>query len=559
MDKETREKAATLIQLELDGLLSDEQFAELSSLLKSSLPARRYYARAISLISLFRSTGTVYSLPQQSRTESEELFDSAMWEALLQYEKQAAPLQIEKTTQKEEIVTDVRQRKAMLKANRNRIPSSLWVALASVAALLLMMVYVYLKPPLGYEVATVTDCIDLKWSSSRLPEPGTRLIVSPDPIELQRGVLKIESDKGVTVLLEAPATFYFASANEITLTYGRLFATVPAAGSGFTVQTQNSKIIDLGTRFGISAEVGGQTELHMFKGKTLVIAGPASNPKQTTEVMSGRAVRVDYGGGAIKDIPLREEAFVQYIDSRTDLVWRGRKVINLADVVGGGNGFGTGIQRIGINPATGQFRQAQAKTMRNNNAYVPVDSNVFVDGVFVPDGSNQQIVSSARHIFVECPPTSGYYYMDIAYSPAGKVSNDEGIYPLYLNQTNYSAKDNPCIFMHSNTGITFDLQQYRRRLPETKIVRFQTEFGISDSAPAVYIADVWVLIDGQVRYTNAEPMRRGQTVDIDLEITDQDRFLTLMVTDGSVRGLSQDTNAIGSDWGLFGRPFLIMQ
>ena len=291
MDKETREKAATLIQLELDGLLSDEQFAELSSLLKSSLPARRYYARAISLISLFRSTGTVYSLPQQSRTESEELFDSAMWEALLQYEKQAAPLQIEKTTQKEEIVTDVRQRKAMLKANRNRIPSSLWVALASVAALLLMMVYVYLKPPLGYEVATVTDCIDLKWSSSRLPEPGTRLIVSPDPIELQRGVLKIESDKGVTVLLEAPATFYFASANEITLTYGRLFATVPAAGWFYRSDTE-LKIIDPGTRFGISAEVGDKPNFICSKQNAGLRAGQQSQTDHGGHVRAGSPCRL---------------------------------------------------------------------------------------------------------------------------------------------------------------------------------------------------------------------------------------------------------------------------
>ena len=220
------------------------------------------------------------------------MFES-LWEGS-QEEKQC-PLQIERDP-KEEIVTDVRQRKAMLKANRNRIPSSLWVALASVAALLLMMVYVYLKPPLGYEVATVTDCIDLKWSSSRLPEPGTRLIVSPDPIELQRGVLKIESDKGVTVLLEAPATFYFASANEITLTYGRLFDIPPLKVSS----TQNSKIIDLGIRFGISAEVGDKPNF-MFKGKTLVIAAHAIPNRPRRSCPGGQSVSIMVR--KIKDIP----------------------------------------------------------------------------------------------------------------------------------------------------------------------------------------------------------------------------------------------------------------
>jgi hypothetical protein len=89
-----------------------------------------------------------------------------------------------------------------------------------------------------------------------------------------------------------------------------------------------------------------------------------------------------------------------------------------------------------------------------------------------------------------------------------------------------------------------------------KIVRFQSEIGISNSAPKVYIADFWVLADGQVRYHNTEPMRRGDVVNIDIEINDQDRFLTLAVTDGSVHAIEQDEHAIGSDWGVFGRPYL---
>ena len=556
MDEKTQQKLANLIQLELDGLLSDAQFAEISSILKSSPQARRYYARTISMIALFRSSSSF----QRLEIDIDESFDSALWQALSQDEKQADPIQIEKTPQQPERVTNVRQRKAMLKEKSKPLPPSVWAATAALAAMLLMVLYVYVRPPLGYEVATITDSIDLQWSSSIAPRKGGRLMASSELIEVQRGIVRLRSDKGVTVLLEAPAQFRFAGTDEIVLTYGRLFADVSENGGGFAVQTGNSKIIDLGTRFGVYADVKGETELHMFDGKALVIAGGDQNPKQPTTLSSGRALRVDHTGQTIADIPLRQDVFAQNIDSLTGLIWRGRKVIHLADVVGGGNGFGTGDQGVGINPVSGAVRKAEVQRRKHSNVYTPVDSNIFVDGVFIPNGTDEQVVTTAGHVFAECPPTSGYFYADISNTSMGRMINDQKHYPLYLNQINYASKDNPCIFMHSNTGITFDLHSFRSRLPGTRIVRFQSEIGVSDSAPnKLYIADFWVLIDGQVRYTNVEPMHRGEAVEVNIEIYDQDRFLTLMVTDGSVREGPQDENAIRSDWGLFGRPLLILQ
>lgn len=559
MEDKMRQRLAIYIQKELDGTLSDDQFQELVGILKSSPVCRCYYARTIAAIAAFHQPSLSAATTAKPPVVSEEIFDSALWAMLSREETTAEPLVIPKSPPMVELVTNVRGRKAQLQTSPKKIPVMLWIALTSLAAMLIMMAYVVLNPRTLYEVATVFDAVQPQWSSSLPPQKGVRLAASSEQIELHRGIVKIETDKGVQVILEAPAKFCFLSPDEVFLSHGRLVAYVPESGNGFSVQTNTSKIIDLGTKFGVYAEKDDNVELHLFKGKTLLITGKSQGGKQTAEIVAGRAVRIDCTSQSLTDVPLRKDIFVHDIDSQTGLVWRDQRVINLADVVGGGNGFGTGTQGAGINPASGVFRMAEGRTRKHPNLYTPVESNPYVDGVFVPDGSEKQVVTSAGHLFEGCPPTSGFFYMDIANTPMSRIINDEKLYPLYLNQTNYSAKENPSILLHSNAGITFDLNQYRSRMPGIKIGRFQSEVGISDSAPVQYIADLYILVDGRIRFQNTKPLRHGDTIEVDIAINDHDRFLTLMVSDGSVHGIRQDENAIGYDWVVFGRPFLTLE
>ncbi len=113
--------------------------------------------------------------------------------------------------------------------------------------------------------------------------------------------------------------------------------------------------------------------------------------------------------------------------------------------------------------------------------------------------------------------------------------------------------------MHSNQGITFDLQAIRNTVSGGKILRFTSYFGVSETvalAPAfdpqstlnAGKVNCWVLVDGKERFNrNSVCYRQGVTA-IDIEISDDDRFLTLVVTE------SNDRRAF--DWALFGRPSL---
>jgi hypothetical protein len=104
--------------------------------------------------------------------------------------------------------------------------------------------------------------------------------------------------------------------------------------------------------------------------------------------------------------------------------------------------------------------------------------------------------------------------------------------------------------MHSNCGITFDLHAIRTRHPHKKLVRFRSLVGNLESKPEAYAADAWVLVDGQLRYRRQAFSRESGPAEIDVPLTDSDRFLVLVVTDAGSK--------TAYDWVAFGDPILEM-
>jgi hypothetical protein len=90
----------------------------------------------------------------------------------------------------------------------------------------------------------------------------------------------------------------------------------------------------------------------------------------------------------------------------------------------------------------------------------------------------------------------------------------------------------PCILMHANLGITFDLQAIRSMLPNSKITCFRSPFGLAPLTDSMFNADFWVLVDGKLKYKRTQVHERGRAGLIDIELSDTDRFLTLVITDG---------------------------
>lgn len=547
-----------LLILAMDDKISSEQIRELNTILRGHPERIRQTVLFLQVASHLKQSKKMAGMAKPWLTsDSRESFNGFM-KLMAEYENTAQTVQVEESSKAEDktLVRPVRVHPVRPPVSR----FSVYTLIISAAALLCMVAYVFLNPVGGHvETATLSNSVRAQWAPMHQGQMknGARLAVRSGPIWLQNGLAELQFDNNARVLIEGPAEFEIIAEDRIGLEYGKIYTTVPPEAIGFSVYTKNAKVIDLGTEFGVEIDSLGNTLLHTIKGKTRLIAGRPTAPV-SMEISAGQAKKVCADTQSIMDIPCNTHLFARLIDSQTGSVWRGQVSLDLADIVGGGNGFGTGRSDYGINPVSGKPSKMGTENRFAENRYRSVQENPFIDGVFVPNGTNEQLISSQGHLFGECPITQGLYFTEIMNSPGpldGRM--------MSLNNVLYGSGENPCIFMHANLGITFDLDAIRSQFPGKEIVRFQSFVGISETAWRDCNADFWVLVDGRIRYKKMAVQQKGLADTLQIELSGRDRFLTLVVTDGKdqPRELADGfiCQSIDCDWCVFGSPVLVVE
>lgn len=438
--------------------------------------------------------------------------------------------------------------------------SSILKLLAAAAVVLFVILFDRFAPvKRGVEVATLSDMLGARFSSlDNGLKTGQRLQTRYEPYVLQEGVVKIDYDDSIRVIIEAPAEFELQASALLKLNYGRLYTQVGASGRGFTVDTPASRVVDLGTEFGIQANVDGSTQLHVVKGKATLFAGGAQQAKSVISVEAGRAKYVDGQGLGVKDIALQEETFVRNINSLAKMAWRGQKAIDLADLVGGGNGFGGGALNGGIDPDTGTLRyELGADTITTRAAshrFVATKDISFIDSIFIPGFDEQPTqISSTGLMCDQFSPTSatvwGYLFNGAWHEGVGVPRHT-----LMLDGVVLDRSGGPSLAVHPNMGITFDLQQMRTSLSGLVPVRLRTRAGLSQTAAQFTNenpkSEFWVLVDGQVRLRQMVQMSDGGYA-IEVPLSSRDRFLSLAVSDGD--------GVTAFNWAVFVHPVIELE
>lgn len=165
-----------------------------------------------------------------------------------------------------------------------RTPTVRWAA----AAVLLLAGALALWMPRGVEVRVMTVSDDAasiwpKGSSHRLRE-----------VKLDRGSLQIRLSSGVVMDVTAPVHLRLDDAMHATLLAGSVTADVGEHGHGFTIDTTSARVVDLGTRFGVSVLDDGGTEVAVFQG-TVEVHDPKQSKQQRNLVTlrAGDSVRVN--------------------------------------------------------------------------------------------------------------------------------------------------------------------------------------------------------------------------------------------------------------------------
>lgn len=431
-----------------------------------------------------------------------------------------------------------------------------WRRIRSIAAILLfgilvsVSVFIFRHIAQGPPIGVVSGAYEVQW---RGPHPRSGEFVYAGPYDLHEGVVKLELSQGTSLLLEAPCQVELESVGEVVLRKGRLFAVVPPQATGFQVRTSTAVITDLGTEFGVIAHSNGSTEAHALKGRISVALHPNNSKPVTSCTVNERfAAVVDATGRTLRrGLAARSDLFLLQLPSvnpPSDPAGR----LNLADIVGGGNGRGTGVLEQGIDLATGREFANPTLPIRwaQRNEFRPTRQFSGIDGVFVPNGALGPVVISSTGLrFSSCPETTGSFF--------GGPINGGKFFDLpsqnritaRLNGVSFGTSTHPALTLHPNAGITFDLNRIRQGNPDIKIDRLTAVCFIPKDMPQSQFssADVWVLLDGIVSQRLQYPVGRNVVEKLDVPIPAQTRFLTLVSTCSGRADYS---------WILFGDPFL---
>ncbi|HEV57248.1 MAG TPA: hypothetical protein ENN87_07090 [Phycisphaerales bacterium] len=426
-----------------------------------------------------------------------------------------------------------------------------WMAAALIFGLLtLTLVSTVRQVARGPAVGTLAGAYEAQWHSGR-SRLGEALYARP--YDLREGAARMELGSGTSLVLEAPCQVELSRVDEVILKSGRLVVAAPSGANGFRVRTRTALITDLGTEFGVVVHSDGSTEAHVLSGRIMIALDPdQSNRPTSMVVIEGQAGRVDASGQTLQGgLAARPDLFLLELPPSGESAGPSER-LNLADVVGQGNGRGTGILNRGIDPATGQAFENPVTRIRRarQNQFQPTPQWPGVDGVFVPNGAaGPVVISSTGLTFAECPDTLGSYYGGPANS--GEIYDIPGkqVYVARLNGIRYGTSRHPALSLHPNAGITFDLDQIRQDHPNVQIERFTAVCGIPKDLPQAPFsaAEVWVLLDGVVYLHLRYPVERYVIEGIEIPIPSRARFLTLVAT---------CTGRADYSWIFFGDPFL---
>lgn len=212
---------------------------------------------------------------------------------------------------------------------------------------------------------------------------------------------------------------------------------------------------------------------------------------------------------------------------------------SLTDVIGGGDGRGSGTAGSGIDPLTGNVQVAARGFLQETTVNAYRDSPLpFVDGVVVPSGGADVgvPVTSTGLIVRGLPETSGQAWDAVRNGPVHST------YSTTLGGIDFAVEPHTLLGLHANAAVTFELQAMRANgLPGH--LRFRSSVGYFGQTPRNG-ASLHVLLDGNVVFERLRIGRDDGLIEIDLPIPDSVQFLTLMATDGG-NGIGHDQIGFG--------------
>ncbi len=138
--------------------------------------------------------------------------------------------------------------------------------------------------------SAVWQCNDESSESSSVTQGA--YVSQGDRLLLELGEIELTYQSGTKLVLIGPAEFSVESEGGM-LVKGGLVASVTEAGHGFTINTPNGKVVDLGTEFGVAVDDFGTSEVSVFKGKVEAFPVTKASTQEKHELNKGESIQWD--------------------------------------------------------------------------------------------------------------------------------------------------------------------------------------------------------------------------------------------------------------------------
>ncbi len=567
LDPKQSRELTMKIMAALDGKLDDESLNSLAREVHDNPDSQQYYIELMAVHSLLRqSRGFMSSLLVTEDTRLDEIGVGSFRDTV---DKDLQDITIRRVLSGSD-KTGHGNVSVLVRPRRKITTREFMAVLGRLAAILALCLSVLWfdrwllrnvpVPKGGVEVAILSKVCQARWIGVG-PEGMLKegISLTNRTYQLQEGWAQINMDQGAEVILQAPATISLETANRVFLHQGTLTARITPEAHGFTVRSNLFCAVDYGTEFGMQISDSGGIETHIFAGNVDLRTG--SDPlvfDRSQRIRAGYAAQAKQDGEiVVSELINRPRLFIRELPQAGSTAIPGRS-IDLADVIGQGNGLGTGHRDWSINMFTGHSgpkpRFVNNDSVKDDSETMPsrervdrtiltaVQDNPFVDCLIIPKGAGEAPISTAGHVWDDCPQSSGEIFQQITNSnPLSKK--------LSLNDITYGTPDKPGFYMHSTTGVTFDLVALRQALPGISFKEFQTYFGIDDNQIISGRVGLNILVDGIERFAIEGELRGANPISVLLK--PDDRFLTIFVTDGG--------DGTGGDRCVFGKPCLLVQ
>ena len=229
--------------------------------------------------------------------------------------------------------------------------------------------------------AVVRETLHGRWADGR--EVRVSESVGRGGWSLQSGLISLAGADGVELVVEGPAVGEWLGAQHIRLTSGTVLVRMPKGRSGFVVDTEQMRVIDLGTEFGVSVSQSGDERVQVYDG---LVRTESAASGAARELKAGSGLHLS-AAGELVPAAFVEDRFIRRMPRTTPITLGGplfnRSAVDSVEVM-------PAADKVSVD---GQLTEWSRGTFFKSACEPPYAATYFVEGGMMYDATHLYVAA----------------------------------------------------------------------------------------------------------------------------------------------------------------------